>query len=178
LNIEPIVTTDSESDLSPSSPLLSPTSSDISFISYVHPAKMYKLEYPSNFIVKENKLGENPNSACQTELILAGSEAELNEKYQGNIVVDVCKVAEQFFPDSQFSNVDGSEATQTTINGNNYYVKIGELDAFKLESKFQVKRVTTYKDGYAYTFDLRYIPNSPDYSDEFDQILSSIVITN
>ena len=174
LETESISITDSRSNI----PSPSPKSSDISLINYVHPEKMYKLEYPSGFIVKENKLGENQNSACHTELILAGSEEELNEKYQGNIVVDVCKVAEQFFPDSQFSNIGGSEATQITLNGNNTYVKSGELDAFKLGSKFQVKRVTTYKNGYAYTFDLRHIPNSPDYSDEFDQILSSFVITN
>ena len=52
----------------------------------------------------------------------------------------------------------------------------GEADAPKLGSTFQVKRVTAYHDSLAFTLDLRYIPNSPDYTKEFDQILSTFEV--
>lgn len=174
----PISTTDFSSDAPTPSSTLSPNPLGIETLQYVHPENMYELKYPSNFVIKENRLGEKSNSACKTELILAGSEDELNEEYQGTIVVDVCRTAEELFPDSQFSNIDGPEPTQVNLGGSIAYVKSGELDAFKLGSTFQVKRVTSYKDGYAYTLDLRYKPNSPDYSSEFDQIVSSFVIQN
>lgn len=156
----------------------SPTPSSSDLVSYEHPAGLYKLRYSSIFEMKETKLGDNPNSACQTELILADKKTGFSDTYQGNIVVDVCKVAEQFFPDSQFSNMDDSEATKTTLGGKEAYMKTGEVDAFKLGTKFKAKRVTIYKDGNAYTFDLRYEPGGPDYSKEFDQILSSFAFTN
>jgi len=163
---------------SPTSMATLPTPTSIDLVSYEHPKGLYKLEYSSIFEMKEDRLGDNPNSACQTELILADKKTGFSDRYQGNIVVDVCKVAEQFFPESHFLNMDGLEETKTTLDGIEAYMKIGVVNAFKLGTKFQAKRVVVYKDGNAYQFDLRYESGSPDYSKEFDQVLSSFAFTN
>jgi hypothetical protein len=142
--------------------------------SYRNPDNLYTLRYPESlFLIKEDNLAKNPNSACKTELVLADKEIGFTDKYQGNIVVDVCKIAEQFFPRSVFSNIEGTVTQDTVVDGKTAYVKSGEADLFKLGSKVQVKRVTVYKDGYAYTLDSRHIPGSRDYTKEFNQILSS-----
>lgn len=139
---------------------------------YINLDKLYSLEYPADtFNIKEENL--TANSACKTELLMSDKATGFPDKYQGIIVLDVCKADSKFFPQMSFGNITGSETQQNMINNNVAYSKIGEATFEKLGSRVTVKRVVSYKNGYVYSFDLRFIPGSKDYTQEFNQILST-----
>lgn len=138
---------------------------------YKNPEGYFTVKYPSTFLSKENKPG--PNSACETELILADEASGFSTEYQGDITIDVCQVLKEFYPKAAFSNIEGGEAESITVDGVKGYKKTGEVDLAKLGSKVKVTRVALYSNNKQYTLDLRYIPGHPDLESIFKKILSS-----
>lgn len=151
-------------------PTPTPTDETANWKTYTNPDGFYTLKYPVTLIYREKNIS---NSTCKTELILANKDIGFIEKYQGDIVIDVCPMAKEFFPRAAFGNIVGNGTQSITVGGKQGYMKVGEVTSEKLGSKFKVKRLVFYENNMEYAFDLRYIPGNPNIDFVFDQILST-----
>lgn len=142
---------------------------------YKNPEGYFTVKYPPTLLSKEEKAGVN--SACETSLVLADKASGFSKEYQGDITIDVCQVAEEFYPKAAFSNIEDGDIQSITIDGVKGYKKTGQADLAKLGSKVRVTRVALNFKNKEYTLDLRYIPNHPDYEQAFNQILSTFKFT-
>ena len=152
-----------------STPIPSPvptTDPTANWKTYIDPAGYFSLKYPPTMVLK------NDHQFCESELVLANKDTGFSSKYQGDFVIDVCKIDKEFYPRAAFSNIVGKEE-KITLDGKEGFVKTGEATFYKLDSKVQIKRLVFYENDADYTIDLRYIPGNPDFSNIFDQILST-----
>ncbi len=143
---------------------------------YNHPEGFYALKYPSSMKVKESF--PDSNSACETELIIADIDKGFSDNYQGDIVIDVCNVLEEFYPNAAFSNITGDKEKIISIDNKGGYIKTGEAVFQKTGYKSIIKRLVFFENGKEYTIDFRDLMSPEANPANFDQILSTFKFTD